>query len=110
MTYESYTTVVQLLTCIGKVLEIEQLDSLKASAFCSIMADESTYRASHDELSICALQLHNKLVEYFLGIVHAKVTIAKVITVYIILFCIPMMSLLRICMVFGLVLMFSDIV
>ena len=88
--YESYTTVVELLTSISKALEIELLDSHKSSAFFSIMADESTDTASQEGLSICVRCLHsNKPVEHFLGIVHVKATDAKAIAEYLIFFPIP---------------------
>ena len=44
------------------------------------MADESTDSASQEELSVCAQWLYeNKVVEHFLGIIHAKETNAKAI-------------------------------
>ena len=41
-TYESYSTIVELLTSISKTLENSLLDSLKESVYYSIMVDEST--------------------------------------------------------------------
>ena len=45
-TYESYSTMVELLTSISKTLENSFLESLKGSVYYSIMADESTVIAS----------------------------------------------------------------
>ena len=51
-TYESYATVVDLLTSISKVLESNLLSSFEASMYFSLMADESTDISSKEELSI----------------------------------------------------------
>ena len=45
-TYESYSTIVELLTSISKTLENSLLESLKGSVYYSIMVDESTDIAS----------------------------------------------------------------
>ena len=83
-TYESYATVVELLTSISKTLETTLLSSLKASPYYSLMADESTDVASQEDLSVCARWLQqNKPVEHFLGIVHAKETNAQAIAGYL---------------------------
>ncbi len=50
-TYESYATVAELIPSISKTLENNLLCSLKASAYYSIMADESTDVASQKKLS-----------------------------------------------------------
>ena len=43
------------------------------------MADEVTDISSKEELSVCARWLdHNKLVQHFLGIVHAKETTKRI--------------------------------
>ena len=84
--YESYTTVVELLASISKMLEDDLLNSLKASPYYSLMADESTDVSSLEELSVCARWLdltENKPVEHFLGIVHAKEINAEAITGYL---------------------------
>ena len=83
-TYESYSTIVELLTSISKTLESNLLSSLKASPYYSLMADESTDAASQEELSVCARWLeHNKPVEHFLGIIQAKQANAEAISGYI---------------------------
>ena len=80
-TYESYTTIVELLASISKTLKQKFLTSLQASQYYSLMADESTDIASQEELSVCARCLRdNKAVEHFLGIIHAKETNAKAIS------------------------------
>lgn len=78
-TYESYSTIVELLACISKVLESKVLDSLKKSTYFSLLADECTDVSSKEELSVCARWLDDtdKPVERFLGIIHAKETNAK---------------------------------
>ena len=53
-TYESYNTIVELLTSISKTLESNLLSSLIASLYYSLMVDESTDAASQEELSVCA--------------------------------------------------------
>ena len=83
-TYESYATVVELLTSISKTLETTLLGSLKASTYYSLMADERTDVASEEDLSMCAHWLQqNKPVEHFLGIVHAKETNAQAVAGYL---------------------------
>ena len=83
-TYESYSTIAELLASISKTLENSLLDSLKGSVYYSIMVDESTDVASKEELSVCARWLHhNKLVEHFLGVIQAKETNAEAIAGYI---------------------------
>ena len=83
-TYESYSTIVELLASISKTLENSLLDSFKGSVYYSIMADESTDVASKEELSVCARWLHqNKPVEHFLGVIQAKETNAEAIAGYI---------------------------
>ena len=52
-TYESYATVVDLLSSISKVMERDLLSSFNSSAYFSLMADESTDVSSKEELSIC---------------------------------------------------------
>lgn len=89
-TYESYTTITELLTSISNVLEQQLLCSLKDSPYFSLMADESTDIASQEELSICARWLHeNKPVEHFLGVVHAREVNSKALTEYILNFVQP---------------------
>lgn len=83
-TYESYSTIVELLASISKTLENSLLYSLKGSVYYSIMVDESTDVASKEELSVCARWLHhNKPVEHFLGVIQAKETNADAIAIYI---------------------------
>ena len=83
-TYESYSTVVELLSCISKILEHKLLDSLRESLYYSLLADECTDIVSKEELSVCAHWLsQNKLVEHFLGIIHAKETNAEAIAGYL---------------------------
>ena len=83
-TYESYTTIVELLSSISEIIKQNLLASLKSSEYYSLMADESTDSASQEELSVCARWLHeNKVVEHFLGIIHAKETNAKAISEYL---------------------------
>ena len=48
-TYESYSTIVELLASIRKTLENSLLDSLKGSVYYSIMVDESTDVASKEK-------------------------------------------------------------
>lgn len=68
-TYESYTTMVELLSSINNVLEKGIISSLSASPYYSLMADESTDVASQEELSVCARWIEdNKPVEHFLSI------------------------------------------
>ena len=57
-TYESYTTVVELLASISEILKENILSSFQATKYYSIMADESTDSASQEELSVCARWLH----------------------------------------------------
>ena len=72
-TYQSYTTVVELLSSISEILKENILSSFQASKYYSIMADESTDSASQEELSVCARWLHEgKVVEHFLRIIHVK--------------------------------------
>ena len=52
-TYESYTTVVELLASISEILKENILSSFKASKYYSIMADERD-SASQELLSVCA--------------------------------------------------------
>ena len=59
-TYESYSTIVDLLASISKTLENSLFDSLKGSVSYSIMVDESTYVTSKEELPVCARWLHHK--------------------------------------------------
>ena len=48
------------------------------------MADESTDISSKEELSVCGRWIENgKVVEHFLGIVHAKDVTAKALTQYL---------------------------
>ena len=84
-TYESYSTIVELLACISKVLESKVLDSLKKSTYFSLLADECTDVSSKEELSVCARWLDDtdKPVERFLGIIHAKETNAEALSVYL---------------------------
>ena len=84
-TYESYSTIVELLACISKVLEYKLLDSLKESLYFSLLADECTDVSSKEELSVCARWLShtNKPVEHFLGIIHAKETNAEALSGYL---------------------------
>ena len=83
-TYESYTTIVELLESVSKVLENKLLSSLQASPFYSLMADESTDVASQEELSVCARWLEqNKPVEHFLGVIHAREIHAQAIAGYL---------------------------
>ena len=53
-TYESYSTIVELLACISTVLECKLLDSLKESLYFPLLADECTNVSSKEELSVCA--------------------------------------------------------
>ena len=48
-TYQSYTTVVELLSSISEILKENILSSFQASKYYSIMADESTDSASQEE-------------------------------------------------------------
>ena len=57
-TYESYSTIVELLTNISKTLQLNLLCSLKASPYYSLMADECTDAASQEELSVCVRRNH----------------------------------------------------
>ena len=57
-TYQSYTTVVELLSSISEILKENILSSFQASKYYSIMADKSTDSASQEELSVCARWLH----------------------------------------------------
>ena len=83
-TYESYTTIVELLSSISNVLEKRIITSLSASPYYSLMADESTDVASQEELSLCARWIEdNKPVEHFLGILHAKEKNAQAIACYL---------------------------
>ena len=45
-TYESYSTIVELLTSLSKTLENSLLESLKETVYYLIMVDESTVIAS----------------------------------------------------------------
>ena len=81
-TYESYATVLDLLSSISKVLERALLSS--SSVYFSLMADESTDVSSKEELSICARwEQGGKTVEHFLGIMTAKETTAQAISTYL---------------------------
>ena len=83
-TYESYATVVDILSSISKIIERDLLSSFKSSTYFSLMADESTDVSSKEELSICARwEQDNKPVEHFLGIVPAKETTAEAISFYL---------------------------
>ncbi|KAI6658864.1 E3 SUMO-protein ligase [Oopsacas minuta] len=82
-TYESCTTIVELLSSISNVLEKRIITSLSASPYYSLMADESTDVASQEELLVCARWIEdNKSVEHFLGILHAKEKNAQAIACY----------------------------
>ncbi len=86
-TYESYTTVVELLASISEVLKKNILSCLHTSEYYSLIADESTDSASKEELSVCARWLHDgKVVEHFLGIIHVRETTAKSISDHLIVF------------------------
>ena len=83
-TYESYATVVDLLSSISKVMERDLLSSFNSSAYFSLMADESTDVSSKEELSICVRwEQGGKPVEHFLGIMPAKETTAQAIATYL---------------------------
>ena len=83
-TYESYTTMVELLSSINNVLEKGIISSLSASPYYSLMADESTDVASQEELSVCARWIEdNKPVEHFLSILHVKEINAQAIACYL---------------------------
>ena len=83
-TYESYTTIVELLSSVSHVLEKRIITSLSANPYYSLMADESTDVASQEELSVCARWIEdNKPVEHFLGILHAKEKNAQAIACYL---------------------------
>ena len=83
-TYESYSTIVELLASISMTLENSLLNSFKGRVCYLIMADESTDVASKEELSVSARWLpQNMTVEYFLGVIQAKETNAETITGYI---------------------------
>ena len=83
-THESYATVIDLLSSISKIIERDLLSSFNASAYFSLMADESTDVSSKEELSICARwEWDTKPVEHFLGIVPAKETTAEAISSYL---------------------------
>ena len=85
-TYESYSTIVELLASISKVLESKVLDTLKKSSYFSLLADECTDVSSKEELSVCAHWLDDTdmPVEHFLGIIHAKETNAEALSGYLI--------------------------
>ena len=83
-TYESYTTIVELLSSISNVLEKRIISSLSASPYYSLMADESTDVASQEKLSVCARWIEdNKPVEHFIRILHAKEKNAQAIACYL---------------------------
>ena len=100
--YESYTTVVELLTSNSKALEMELLDSHKSSIFFSIMADESTDTASQEELSCVRWPHSNKPVEHFLGMVHEQLMLKLLLSISLLFFLHSCVILLGICMVLGL--------
>jgi hypothetical protein len=82
--YELYTTVTDLLSSIIKVIERDLLSSFNSSTYFSLMADESTYVSSKEELSICARwERDSKPVEHFLGIMPARETTAEAISSYL---------------------------
>lgn len=84
-TYESYSTIVELLACISKVLESKVLHILKTSSYFSLLADECTDVLFKEELSVFAhwLDDNDKPVEHFLGIIHAKETNAEALSWYL---------------------------
>ena len=66
-TYESYSTIVEVLSSVSNILEQKLLCSLKRKLI--LLADECTDISSKEVLSVCARWLHqNKPVEHFLGI------------------------------------------
>ena len=83
-TYESYSTIVQLLSSVSKILEQKLFCRLKGSSYYSLLADECTDISCKEELSVCARCLHqNKPVEHFLGITHVKETTDQAIASYL---------------------------
>ena len=68
-------------------IEESILAHLKNSQFYSILADESSDISSKEELAICGRWLENgKVVELFLGIVHASEVNAKGLNEYLLSF------------------------
>ena len=87
VTYLSKFSMAEFLKSISFVFEENVFAHLKSSQFYSILADESTDDSSKEELAICGRWLEDsKVVEHFLGTVHATEVNAEALIKYLLAF------------------------
>ena len=85
-TYQSSTTVTEMLTAIGQYVDEQVVQGISSSPFLALMCDEATDLNTRTELSVCMRYLNSAgcSVECFLEIVPVPDTKAETITAQIV--------------------------